>query len=250
MSTAYFLVSHGSGDGRSLVLLHQVRCVLQQMCPEVLIGAGCLAGQEQSLADQCAEFWAIAERGGARRGVLLPLFLLAGSHVLQDIPQALADRCAPFPVTIADYFGNFACIPHHLEQKFRLAEAHFAGRKTVRLLICHGSSQALAMQRISQLGDRLGARVALWSAPQSIGEQIGQETQTILALPYFLFPGKTTQAIADLLQGYAPQVHCLPLPFDVLEIAEILHTYILPEVEQFGSNRPRTSEFSATPKAE
>ncbi len=229
MSVAYFLVSHGSSSPRSLLAVQEVRDVLREMRPQVLIECGCLEGQAQSLTAQCRVFLGVAQQQGCVEVQVIPLFLLAGSHVLQDIPTAIAEVAAVIPITITDYFGNLPSIPDYLEQKFRHAELDNWG--TARLLIWHGSKQALAMQRIKQIAHRLSARIANWSDPPSITEQIAQilaeGTQRIYALPYFLFAGKTTDAIAAILQSYSDQVISLTLPFSAQEIAEILCAEII-----------------------
>lgn len=248
MSTAYFLVIHGSREGRSQEGVHQVRDALRRSCPRVLIQGGCLEGQDPSLTEQCANFLSIARQQGYAQGLVIPLFLLAGNHVLQDIPNAIAEVPAPIPVVIADYFGNFPCILPHLEQKFRQAELGLVGTKTARLLICHGSRQELARQRMEQMGDRLGARLALANDPQSIPWQIEQMVaegiECILALPYFLFAGKTTTAITATVQSYGQFVHWLPLPFSPLEIAEIVYRQIIyPNTAKSGYLLQSTLKF-------
>lgn len=229
MSVAYFLVSHGSSSLRSLLAVQEVRDVLRAMRPQVLIECGCLEGQAHSLTEQCASFVSSAQQQGYAQVRVIPLFLSAGSHVLQDIPTAIAEVSAVIPITITDYFGNLSSIPHHLEQKFRYAELD--NWRTARLLIWHGSKQTLAMQRIKQIADHLSAHTATWSDPQSITAQIEQilteGTERICALPFFLFAGKTTEAIAAILQSYAEQVISLPLPFSAVEIAQILCAEII-----------------------
>jgi len=228
---AYFLVSHGSSAPRSLLAVQSVRDVLRKMYPQVLFAAGCLEGQDQSLTQQCRTFAEIAYQQGYAQVQVIPLFLLAGSHVLQDIPTAIAGMVSPLPITITNYLGNFPSVTAHLEQKFCQAEQSFGVIKTARLLICHGSRQAEGMQRISQIGDRLSARIATWSDQQTIVRQIEQMlaegAERICALPYFLFAGKTTNAIAEILQSYPTQVVSLALPFSVPEIAEMVREAIV-----------------------
>jgi sirohydrochlorin cobaltochelatase len=229
VSVAYFLVSHGSSSPRSLLAVQEVRDALREMLPQMLIEGGCLEGQAQSLTEQCASFVSSAQQQGYAQVRLIPLFLSAGSHVLQDIPTAIARVAHPLPISITDYFGNFSLIPDYLEQKFRHGQV--GNWSTARLLIWHGSRQAVGRQRIKQIADHLSARTATWSDPQSISGQIEQliagGTERIYALPYFLFAGKTTEAIAAILQSYPDQVICLPLPFSTADIAEIVCAEII-----------------------
>jgi len=229
MSVAYFLVSHGSSSPRSLLAVQAVRDVVRQMRPQVLIEGGCLEGQAQSLTEQCAGFVSSAQQQGYAEVQVIPLFLTAGSHVLRDIPSAIAGVATPLPITITNYFGNFPSIPCCLEQKFRQAE--LGNWRTARLLIWHGSRQAVAMQRIMQIADHLSARIATWSDSPPLSEPIeqilAQGIQRIYALPFFLFAGKTTEAIAAILQTYPAQVISLPLPFSAVEIAQILCAEII-----------------------
>lgn len=152
------------------------------------------------------------------RVVILPLFLIPGVHVMDDIPTeiALAAReigdkvkliVTPFLGADPDFANLFArnrsCLPSQ------------------SIILSHGSRRAGGNEIVERLADRLDLTAAYWSVPpslpDSLQERLRQRVAAAIAtgatevgiLPYFLFAGGITDAIgesiAQLRQQY-PQV--------------------------------------------
>ena len=94
---AYFLIAHGSRDVRSqqgleacaaLVSQHLERQSPSQSIP--MVGAGVLEFGDRPLGVQIADFAKAAAAIGVGQVFLIPLFLAAGNHVLEDLPEAIA----------------------------------------------------------------------------------------------------------------------------------------------------------------
>lgn len=129
---------------------------------------------------------------------ILPLFLLPGVHVCEDIPEAIAPLTTKYPnvdMEILEYFGKDNRLATLLEQQF---EKHPQAK---RILMAHGSRRHGANPEIEKLAQALNAQTAYWATEPSLQQTIALLTQTALeavyVVPYFLFPGKIPAAIAD-----------------------------------------------------
>jgi sirohydrochlorin ferrochelatase len=160
---------------------------------------------------------------------VMPLFLLAGVHVTQDIPAevALAQRSLP-----ADL--RFVVKPHlgsHPGLRRLITEQMAALPIETWVLLAHGSRRPQANQAVETLAEHLGAIAAYWAVSPNLESRLLELAQLgyrkIGILPYFLFRGRTTDAIACMVEQLSHQFSTLHLtlidPLDASsELADLL----------------------------
>lgn len=137
--------------------------------------------------------------------ILLPLFLLPGVHVMVDLPaevaQAQAQLGSSVHLMIAPYLGSHPGMLQILSQQ--IAELSV----DAWILLTHGSRRPGANQTIQTLAKQVGAIPAFWTNEPSLETRCEELLQlgcrTIAVLPYFLFPGGTTDAIAHQVKALA-----------------------------------------------
>jgi sirohydrochlorin cobaltochelatase len=132
---------------------------------------------------------------------ILPLFLLPGVHVREDIPQAIAPLREQFPqvsISILDYLGKDARLAPFLTPQFQTAPT------AQRILLAHGSRRAGANPEIAALAQSLHAHAAYWATEPSLATTVAEllpaNPASICVVPYFLFSGKIPQAIATQIE--------------------------------------------------
>ena len=154
--TAVFLVTHGSSDRRSWLALQNLVTVAKSQSDRYISG-GCLEGQELSLAQQLEIFAIEAIQEGISEIVILPLFLLEGVHVSEDIPAEVAIAQGKFPEKlkfgVTARLGTNPQIPSLLLQHF---EKHETGTEQsvqnfARIVMAHGSRRKGANQVVEDL---------------------------------------------------------------------------------------------------
>jgi sirohydrochlorin cobaltochelatase len=236
MASAFFFVTHGSRESRSLEQLNRLVALANTIFPDFLIGGGCLEGLSVNLADQLLAFSQTNISETFFQIKVIPLFLLPGMHVRQDLPeqvQLAQSRLTQHRTTqnrstqkssdrhqfqITDYLGNHPDIAEILASKF----LDFPDRR--RILISHGSKLSGGNQLIEQLSSRVQAIPAYWSVAPSLISQIdnliAQTEDQISVLPYFLFPGAISEAIANQIISY-DRVTLLDPPFQPLQIVQM-----------------------------
>lgn len=239
MKYAYLLVSHGSRDPRPQWAAEKLaRSVAQKLAatrsrreswarlPAIarssgstllqlkektslstrdfpLVETATLELSAQPLHQQIQQFAQRARVRGCCEVQIVPLFLLPGVHVKEDIPAevAIAQRELGRSVRLRQchYLGSSDRISRLLAQQFDRLPA------TARILLSHGSRRPGGNAPIQTLATRLNALPAYWSVAPSLEEQIrtlvtaGQNQ--IAIQPYFLFTGGITEAIARRTQG-------------------------------------------------
>jgi len=220
-SSAYLLVSHGSRDPRpQMEMTHLAELVAQQLLqrsgkkaggdrpPSPLVEAAFLE-LAQPLHQQIQQFAQRALALGYQRLQIVPIFLLPGVHVMEDIPaevaiaqQILADKIA---LEICSYLGSYA----HLREIWLTAPGSLPPQQG-RILLGHGSRRAGGNQPLEAMAAQLEALPAYWSVAPSLTERvhllIRQGCSQIEILPYFLFAGGTTDAIAQSIQSLEQQL--------------------------------------------
>jgi sirohydrochlorin ferrochelatase len=260
LSYAYLLVFHGSRDCRTqaaasdlrqlLVTKYKSKNILAQLncyktrlpnyelktlitsdllSKEPLIDVAALELAPTSLNETLVNFAQKAKQQGLEQIKVIPLFLAPGVHVQQDIPAeiALAIKQINNQVTIelSPYLGKYSGIVPLLSRKFAELSAQ------TRILIAHGSRLSGVNNYYQNLASQLNATIAYWSvAPkfaQHIELQIASGTKKMAIVPYFLFPGKITEAITQeiaLLQQKHTQVELvLGQPLGATEVlAELI----------------------------
>ena len=238
-SRAYLLVFHGSRDSRTLTAASELKHLLltkfrfkniltQQnylkanlldsedasdtvslLKPRVDIAA--LELGSKSLSESLLDFARQVHSSGIKQINVIPLFLAPGIHVKQDIPSeidlALKQLDRSITIELSSYLGNYSGIASLLSDKF----SQLSGE--ARILVAHGSRLSMADSYYQDLATKLDADLAYWSvAPKMasvVKAQIDSGKKKIAILPYFLFPGRITRAIASevaQLQKQYPQV--------------------------------------------
>lgn len=230
LKTAYLLVAHGSRDPRPQIGLERLayfvsQCLVSQL-PQAqssfgnfrqsktlvlehqpLVETATLEFAPLSLAQKITLFAHTANNQGYEQVKIIPLFLGAGVHVTEDLPKEVAEAKAllqdEINITICPYLGSDPAIVKVLQQKFQQYKSEG------KILFAHGSRKSHANLLIETIAFQLGALNAYWSVNPSLTEQIAnlvtQGVKSITVLPYFLFEGGITEAIA--LEIAQLQVH-------------------------------------------
>ena len=155
-----------------------------------------------------------AHSRGLDRIKVLPLFLAPGVHVKEDIPLeiSLAIKQIDYKVAIelSPFLGKYSGMAKLVADKFSELSA------STRILVAHGSRMPGVADYYQNLAQKLNAVTAYWSTNPSLRERVELQAaageRKIAILPYFLFPGKITNAIATevaLLQAEYPEVELI-----------------------------------------
>lgn len=228
-TTAYLLITHGSRDPRSQLgaqaLVRQLQAGLEQR------GAGQIAAIAHAslelgpapLHRQIEQFAHQVAPLGVTSLKLLPLFLLPGVHVCEDLPAEIAQAQAKTAVSLLllPHLGaEGALLPVLKAQQAWLASQLQAKAPALSpnpspinwVLLAHGSRRPGAQGAIAQLAQTLGASPAYWVGAPSLTDRIlalqgpaGAGTSVGL-LSYFFFEG----GILDRLQAQLDELGLPP----------------------------------------
>ncbi|NEQ95145.1 MAG: sirohydrochlorin chelatase [Cyanothece sp. SIO2G6] len=206
-TTAYLLVIHGSRDPRPAAVAQQLAAQVSHQLsnPDFsvpLVDIACLELAPMPLHQQIVVFGDRALKAGYTTLAIVPLFLLPGVHVCQDIPEEVAiaqtmlDPC--LTLQLWPYLGRIKGMVNLLAaQQVTIAQ----DTPTTPILLAHGSRRPGGNQPIEAIATQLDAIPAYWAVPPSLDTQMQtlaqQGTQHITVLPYFLFAGGITDAIAQ-----------------------------------------------------
>ncbi len=241
---AYFLVTHGSKNPHAWVTLQTLITCTNDLT-EIFVGGGCLEGQTIPLAQQLEQFCETLSKQSDLdyiKVAIIPLFLLPGVHVKEDIPteiataqQTINDSEHRISLKLTPHLGTHPQIPALLQSQLAsLIEHsnHINNQNIGFILLSHGSRLTEAFQTIETLADRLGAIAAYWSVPPSLDAQIeqliAQGKERIIIMPYFLSSGGIMDAIAQQISLYNDsltdasrrvQIDIAPIPFSPNQIA-------------------------------
>ena len=240
-TTAIFLVTHGSRDPRSWQSLQDIVTVARSQS-HLHISGGCLEGQELTLSQQLESFATEVIQGGGTEIAIVPLFLLEGVHVSEDIPAEIAiakshlqDKLKgklqeKLKLRVTAHLGTNRQIPSLLSQHF---EQHETGvQSSARIVMAHGSRRTGANQVVEDLANQSHAIVAYWGVEPKIETQIenllSQGFSQINVLPYFLNEGGITEAIARKIELYCDraQIKQLPVPLSSEQIIDLALKFI------------------------
>lgn len=245
--SAYFLVYHGSRDPRPAqqaeqLAAHMADCLTDSALTAAPLAVAPLECCDTPLHERLTQFGHRVAAEGVQRVYVIPLFLLAGVHVRDDIPaeveaaqQRLGDRLL---LRLCPYLGSHPHLTDYLQSLFR-APADFADTeqstsefpyKPVRLLISHGSRRPGGNDVIEAIAHQIQARPAYWSVEPSLDsvlsellnkwlgnltqqsksnapapEHSGTPAGRLEILPYFLFSGGITDAITQTVESYRQQ---------------------------------------------
>ena len=230
-SSAHLLVFHGSRDRQYWTTISELgSLVTQQLCliaPTFTLEGGRLREDSRSkslklataeksatgnvplvavaalefadveLSEKMVRFAQIAIANKYQRLTIVPVFLSAGVHVKEDIPQAIAQARQQLgdriKLELLDYIGN-ASLTALITQKFALVATDN------RILLAHGSRLPQGNLKSEQLARRVKAKIAYWAVQPnltSVVELLAHNKSPIAIVPYFLFSGKITEAIAS-----------------------------------------------------
>ncbi|BAY77817.1 cobalamin biosynthesis CbiX protein [Nostoc linckia NIES-25] len=211
MSSAYLLVSHGSRDPRPEIAMQELARLVSEKLhknhnqgnSEHVVGVAALEMNQKPLHEQIKEFAKTAfgvEKASQNRNHLkiLPLFLLPGVHVMTDIPAevALAQQATgeEIAIELQPYLGSHPDLKKLLSKQVAKIEAQ------AWILLSHGSRRPDSQKPVEATAASLGAVIAYWSVADSlelrVKELVAAGYQEIAILPYFLFAGGITDAIA------------------------------------------------------
>lgn len=214
MSEAYLLLSHGSRDPRPGIAMQKLARLLcdklERFFPvdaaslyENLVGTACLELSPKPLHEQIVQFSQVAASFGCSCVKIIPLFLLPGVHVMEDIPSevALSRQCleqntfdSPIALDLRPHLGSHPRLVSLLAQQISTQSTD------ALILLSHGSRRAGSNSTVEELAAALGGVAAYWSITPSLSmrvqELVAAGHQQIAILPYFLFSGGITDAIA------------------------------------------------------
>ncbi|MBD2524640.1 sirohydrochlorin chelatase [Nostoc sp. FACHB-133] len=220
MSSAYLLVSHGSRDPRPEVAMQQLAKLVCNKLPnnynpsssEHLVGIAALEMSPQPLHEQIQKF-AKSAFGDAWVGLhkpsqnenrlkIVPLFLLPGVHVMTDIPAevALAQQAIgqDIMIDLQPHLGSHPNLEKLLTKQISTIKAE------AWILLAHGSRRPGSKETVEAMAASLSAVAAYWAGPPSlesrVKELVAAGYSEIAILPYFLFAGGITDAIAASIE--------------------------------------------------
>jgi sirohydrochlorin cobaltochelatase len=176
-----------------------------------LVGTATLELGYAPLHEQIWQFADKAVAEGYNQIQLLPLFLLPGVHVREDIPHevVLAQQRLGSSVVLNQrpYIGACSGLGRLMASQWAMIETD------AKILLSHGTRRQGGNEPVEAVAAQLGAVAAYWSVPPIVETQVDGLVTTghkrIGILPYFLFPGGITDAIAqkvDSLQAQFPTV--------------------------------------------
>ncbi|MDZ7963158.1 MAG: sirohydrochlorin chelatase [Aulosira sp. DedQUE10] len=207
MPSAYLLVSHGSRDPRPEIAMQQLAGLMRDKLQssenqKPLLDIAYLELSPEPLHEQIKKFAETALAAGCDRLKIMPLFLLSGVHVMKDIPDeiAMAQQAIgqDMMIELKLHLGN------HPNLKTLLAK-QIVGKKTAAwILLAHGSRRPNSLEPVEAMAKSLAAITAYWAVAPSlesrVKELIAVSKWEIAVLPYFLFAGGITDAIAQSVE--------------------------------------------------
>lgn len=185
--------------------------------PYPLVGTAYLEAAPLPLHQQIYEFCLRVKAAGVEQVTVIPVFLLQGVHVMEDIPREIAlareQLAGRMSIEVSAHLGSHAGLGRGLRAKLAATAAEF------RLILAHGSRQPGGNRSVEVLAESLGATAAFWSVPPGLETQVVKLIQAgcqrLTILPYFLFTGGTTDAITRLTEELAerfPKIEFRLLP--------------------------------------
>lgn len=200
----YVLVFHGSRDARSQQAAEQLTLAVQDRL-QSWVALAMLECVELPLHQQLIELSDRALALGYGAMCIVPLFLLPGVHVMEDIPQevAIARSNTTLPLILMDYLGSYPAMSDTLDQLFQRQ----AAPSSARILLAHGSRRPGGTATVEAIAHALSAQTAYWAHAPSLLEQVDTMIKdgnpAIAILPYILFPGGITDALTQQIKDCA-----------------------------------------------
>lgn len=217
MPSAYLLVAHGSRDPRPQIAMERLAKLIYQhklqnfsktpptyknatnaiATIDPLVDIAYLELDPLPLHIQIKQECDRALASGYDRLQIVPLFLLSGTHVMEDIPQEVAKaRQISNPKITIDLQVHLGTQPGLIDLLTRQM-AHTTAEAWI--LIAHGSRRLSALAPIEDIARKIGAFSAYWAISPKLETRVQQLIDTgykkIGIVPYFLFAGGITDAI-------------------------------------------------------
>jgi sirohydrochlorin ferrochelatase len=210
-TTGYLLVVHGSRyfryncDLESLAQLVQQK-LIQTYLTDVkscLIETAYLELGTLPLSETVYNFSLKCLTQNIKKVKIFPLFLLAGVHVKEDIPEqvklAKSRLQNQIDLEIIPHLGSYKNLINLLEIKFKELPTQ------KRILLAHGSCLESGNQECEEIARKLNTEIAYYSVHPSLSEKVNYlaniGVKSIAILPYFLFEGKITQMITSEIEN-------------------------------------------------
>ncbi|MGB8701250.1 MAG: CbiX/SirB N-terminal domain-containing protein, partial [Thermosynechococcaceae cyanobacterium] len=206
--SAYFLIAHGSRDPRSRQALEACATLVRQQLADhsslaqawPFVGAGVLEGGEAPLSVQMATFANTAARNSIHRIFLMPLFLMSGNHVNDDLPAAVS--LAQDTLSQLNCSVDLVLCPH-LGSHPQIAALVRSQREGLMcdhwVMLAHGTRRPGGNAAFEALAVQLNAMPAYWAMEPTLEMQLRTLTpdtpQTVGVMPYFLCAGSIVDAI-------------------------------------------------------
>ncbi|AFZ15104.1 cobalamin (vitamin B12) biosynthesis CbiX protein [Crinalium epipsammum PCC 9333] len=185
------------GEQGGIASSYATLCATHSLRP--MVGTACLELAALPLHEQIREFGSRILAAGFNRLEIVPLFLLPGVHVMADIPAEvkLAQQAvgADLTIELRPYLGS------HPNINSLFAKQISSIWTEAWILLSHGSRRLGANHPVEKLAAQMSALPAYWSVSPSLEERVAElvnaGNRTIAILPYFLFAGGITDAIAS-----------------------------------------------------
>ncbi len=247
---AYLLVSHGSRDRTYQIAVERLASSIRNQLETATISkkyvdrsaktSTALLSRPQSpivftaqlelteipLHQNILKLASKLEKLGVKRLQILPLFLLPGIHVKEDIPAEIAKARRRLGNSIAlellPYLGSNPSLIEPIETQFTKLPS------SERILISHGSRRQGGNRPCEEIALKLGANAAYCAIAPSWQETVmkiaAKGAKKIAIVPYFLFAGKIFKSIAkqarEIEAEYPHLQLCLGQPLaDTRELA-------------------------------
>jgi sirohydrochlorin cobaltochelatase len=195
---ATILITHGSSDPRPALAMTQLADRLRERQPA--LGTAVLECHPQPLHEQLLEIAHQPTFQHIRQINLLPLFLLPGIHVMEDLPAEVAlaqDLGRERNFLMQPYLGADRQFQATLIQRLKGLDADAV------VLMAHGSRRSGGNQPLESMAQAAGAHNAYWSGgvglPDRLTALYTQGHRRIAVVPYFLSAGGITDAISAQL---------------------------------------------------
>ncbi len=229
------MITHGSRNVRSQQSAEQLRSRIESylnpdlsppsteqrigqrigQCTGQRIEHAVLEGGTTPLHVQILHHAAHARVEGLGRLQLLPLFLMPGVHVMEDLPQEVAlaqkqlvDRDPSFNLSTLPYLGHhLQTRPQSLASAWGIEPEGAAGVSSgvAKIVLSHGSRRSDSTVLSEQFAASIGASSAYWSIEPSLAQTVErlftEGYEEIQVLLYFLFRGGITAAIEESIVG-------------------------------------------------
>lgn len=244
LASAYLLVAHGSSDPRPQIALERLGYLVAQNLnkPEIQhpvssrnlvqsrarsaqppadpmtiallsrpnptqVYTASLECQALPLHRQIGAIGAELGKRGYQTLKILPLFLLSGVHVQEDLPRevGLAQRELANQIRLAvfPYLGSQPALVKLISQQCLFSDS------TVRILFAHGSRREGGNAPVEAIASACEAEVAysaIFPDLATVVERVSlTNPRTIQIIPYLLFAGGLSDAIAAQVQGLQQQ---------------------------------------------